>query len=176
VTNTSAGSLSSGLNLQTGSLSVTGTVPIVANTTTTTTNSAATNLTISASVSFAIVAPSGDTKISSAETALESAKKTLEQTKQTAKLDVRQKYNDAKLTVAKLNLAKTTLANAEQSFATAKARFDAGLNTPNELEQSRINVLQAGRDLEQATLNQVLSAYRLENAIGTLNILPGGNL
>ncbi len=175
VTNSSAGSLSSGLNLQTGSLSVTGTVPIVANTTTTTT-SAASNLTISASVSFAIIAPSADAKISSAETTLESAKKTLEQTKQTAKLDVRQKYNDAKLTFAKLNLAKTTLSNAEKSFETAKARFDAGLSAPNDLEQSRINVLQAGRDLELAVFNQVLSAYRLDNAIGTLNILPGGNL
>jgi outer membrane protein len=175
VTNTSAGSLSSGLNLQTGSLSVTGTVPIVANTTTTTT-SAASNLTISASVSFAIVAPSADTKISSAETTLESAKKTLEQTKQTAKLDVRQKYNDAKLTLAKLNLAKTTSSNAEKSFETAKARFDAGLSAPNDLEQSRINVLQAERDLELAVVNQVLSAYRLDNAIGSLNILPGGNL
>ena len=123
-----------------------------------------------------LIAPSADAKISSAETTLESAKKTLEQTKQTAKLDVRQKYNDAKLTFAKLNLAKTTLSNAEKSFETAKARFDAGLSAPNDLEQSRINVLQAGRDLELAVFNQVLSAYRLDNAIGTLNILPGGNL
>jgi outer membrane protein len=176
VTNTSAGSLSSGLNLQTGSLSVTGTVPIVANTTTTTGSSAASNLTISASVSFAIVAPSGDTKISSAETTLESAKKTLAQTKQTARLDVRQKFNDAKLTVAKLNLAKTTSSNAKSGFETAKARFEAGLNTPNDLEQSRIAVLQSERDLEQAVINQVLAAYRLENAVGALNIIPGGNL
>ncbi len=174
VTSTSAGSLSSGLNLQTGSLSVTGTVPIVANTTIT--PSAASNLTISASVSFPIVAPSGDLRISSAETTLESAKKTLEQTKQSARLDVRQKYNDAKLTIAKLNLAKTTLANAKSSFETAKARFEAGLNTPNDLEQSRIAVLQTERDFEQAVVNQVLAAYRLENAIGSLNILPGGNL
>ena len=176
VTNTGAGSLSSGLNLQTGSLSVTGTVPIVANTGTNTGTSAASNLTISASVSIPIIAPSGDTKISSAETSLMSAKKTLEQTKQTAKLDVRQKYNDAKLTLAKLNLAKTTSANAKSSFETAKARFEAGLNTSNDLEQSRIGVLQAERDLEQAVINQVLAAYRLENAIGSLNILPGGNL
>ena len=176
VTNTGAGSLSSGLNLQTGSLSLTGTVPIVANTTTTTGSSAATNLTISASVSFAIVAPSGDTKISGAETSLETAKKTLEQTKQSAKLDVRQKYNDAKLSLAKLNLAKTTSANAKSSFETAKARFEAGLSAPNDLEQSRINVLQAERDLEQAVVNQALSAYRLDNAVNSLNILPGGNL
>ncbi len=178
VTNTGAGSLSSGLNLQTGSLSVTGTVPIVANTSanTTTGSSAASNLTVSASISFPIIAPSGDGKISSAETALESAKKTLEQTKQSAKLDIRQKYNDAKLTLAKLNLAKTTSANAKSGFETAKARFEAGLNTPNDLEQSRIAVLQAERDFEQAVVNQVLAAYRLENAIGTLNILPGGNL
>jgi outer membrane protein len=176
VTNTGAGSLSSGLNLQTGSLSVTGTVPIVANTTTTTGSSAASNLTISASVSFPIVAPSSDTKISSAETTLMSAKKSLEQIKQSAKLDVRQKYNDAKLTIAKLNLAKTTFSNAKSSFETAKARFEAGLSAPNDLEQSRIAVLQAERDLEQATLNQVLAAYRLENAIGSLNLFPGGNL
>ena len=176
VTNTGAGSLSSGLNLQTGSLSVTGTVPIVANTTTNTGSSAATNLTISASVSFAIVAPSGDTKISSMETSLETAKKTLEQTKQSAKLDVRQKYNDAKLSLAKLNLAKTTSANAKSSFETAKARFEAGLSAPNDLEQSRISVLQAERDLEQAVVNQALSAYRLDNAVNSLNILPGGNL
>ena len=176
MTNTGAGSLSSGLNLQTGSLSLTGTVPIVANTTTTTGSSAATNLTISASVSFAIVAPSGDTKISSMETSLETAKKTLEQTKQSAKLDVRQKYNDAKLSLAKLNLAKTSSANAKSSFETAKARFEAGLSAPNDLEQSRISVLQAERDLEQAVVNQALSAYRLDNAVNSLNILPGGNL
>jgi outer membrane protein len=176
VTNSSAGSLSSGLNLQTGSLSVTGTVPIVANTTTTTTSNAATNLTISASLSIPIVAPSADTKIASAEVSLESAKKSLEQTKQTSKLDVRQKYNDAKLSLAKLKLAKTTSSNANASFNTAKARFEAGLSTANELEQSRINLLQSERDLEQAVVNQVLAAYRLENALGSLNIFPGGNL
>ncbi len=178
VTNSSVGSLSSGLNLQTGALSVTGTVPLVANNTTTTTgaNTTGSNLTISASVSFPIIAPSGDTKISSAEVSLQSAKKSLEQTKLSAKLDVRQKYNNAKLAVAKLNLAKTTLSTSQKSFETAKARFDAGLSTSNDLEQSRINVLQANRDLEQATLNQVLAAYQLENAVGEINILPGGNL
>jgi outer membrane protein len=177
VTNSSVGGLSSGLNLQTGSLSVTGTVPVVANTPPTTgSSSTGSNLTFSASVSIPIVAPSADTKIGSAEISLASAKKSLEQTKQTAVLDVRQKLGDAKLAAAKLNLAKTTLANARASFDTTKARFDAGLNTPNELEQSRINVLQAERDLEQAVVNQVLAAYRFENAIGTLNIIPGGIL
>ncbi len=177
VSNSSVGSLSSGLNIQTGSFSLTGTVPIIANNPITNGGtSTGSNLTISASVSIPIVAPSSDTKIASAEVSLESAKKSLEQIKQTATLDVRQKYNDAKLTLAKLNLAKTTLANARASFETAKARFNAGLSTQNELEQSRINTLQAERDLEQATINQVLAVYRLEYAIGELNILPGGNL
>ncbi len=176
VTNSSVGGISSGLNLQTGSLSVTGTVPVVANTTTTGSNTTGSNLTISASVSIPIIAPSGDTKISSAEVSLQSAKKSLEQTKLSAKLDVRQKYNNAKLAVAKLNLAKTTLSTSQKSFETTKARFDAGLSTSNDLEQSRINVLQANRDLEQATLNQDLAAYQLENAVGEINILPGGNL
>jgi outer membrane protein len=177
VTNSSVGGLSSGLNLQTGSLSVTGTVPVVANTGTNNGgSSAASNLTISASVSIPIVAPSADTKIGSAELSLTSAKKSLEQVKQTATLDVRQKLGDAKLALAKLSLAKTTLANARASFETAKARFDAGLSTPVELEQSRISILQAERDLEQATLNQVLAAYRLDNALGSLNIIPGGIL
>jgi outer membrane protein TolC len=165
------------LNLQTGNLSVTGTVPVVANTVSTPgSSSTGSNLTISASVSIPIVAPSADTRVASAEVSLASAKKSLEQVKQSAALDVRQKYNDAKLSVAKLNLAKTTLANARASFETAKARFDAGLSTPNELEQSRIGVLQAERDLEQAVVNQVLAAYRLDNAIGSLNIIPGGIL
>jgi outer membrane protein len=176
VTSSSAGSLSSGLNLQTGNLSVTGTVPVVANTNTNSGSSASNNLTISASVSIPIIAPSGDTKIASAEVSLASAKKSLEQIKQSAKLDVRQKYNDAKLALAKLNLSKTTLANLRLGFETAKAKFDAGLSTPNELEQSRINVLQSERDLEQAIVNQVLAAYRLDNAIGSLNIIPGGIL
>jgi outer membrane protein TolC len=173
VTQSGAGSLSSGLNLQTGSLSVTGTVPLVANTTTTTTTTG-TNLTISASISIPIVAPASDVKISSAQVTLESAKKSLEQTKQTATLDVRQKYNDAKLAISKLNLAKTTLNAANSSYVTAKARFDAGLSTPIDLEQNRINVLQAERDLEQAVVNQVLVAYRLENAVGALKLIPGG--
>ena len=172
VTQSGAGTLSSGLNLQTGSLSVTGTVPVVSNGGTTTTTGS--NLTISASISIPIVSPSGDTKISSSQTSLEIAKKSLEQTKQSAVLDVRQKYNDAKLTISKLNLAKTSLNAANSSYATAKARFDAGLSTQNELEQSRLNVSQAERDLEQAIVNQVLAAYRLENAVGVLNLIPGG--
>jgi outer membrane protein len=177
VTNSNVGSLSSGLNLQTGNLSLTGTVPVVVNNPTPNgSSSTGSNLTISASVSIPIVAPSADTRIASAEVSLSSAQKSLEQIKQSATLDVRQKYNDAKLTLAKLNLAKTTLTNALKSFETAKAKFDAGLSTPNELEQSRINILQSERDLEQATVNQVLAAYRLENAIGSLNIIPGGIL
>ena len=175
VTQSGAGTLSSGLNLQTGSLSVTGTVPVVSNGGTTTTTTTGSNLTISASISIPIVSPSGDTKISSSQTSLEIAKKSLEQTKQSAVLDVRQKYNDAKLTISKLNLAKTSFNAANSSYVTAKARFDAGLSTQNELEQSRLNVSQAERDLEQAIVNQVLAAYRLENAVGVLNLIPGGN-
>jgi outer membrane protein len=178
VAQSGAASLSSGLNLQTGSLSLTGTVPVVNNNASTSTGSTTTgtNLTLSASLSIPIVAPAGDVKTSSAEVSLAAAKKSLEQTRQTAILDVRQKYGDAKLAVGKLNLAKSSLKAANASDQTAKARFSAGLSTPNELEQSRIGVQQALRDLDQAVVNEVLATYRLEGALGITTVFTGGTL
>ena len=80
--------ISTSLNFQTGTASVTGTVPVTAN------SSNSTALSISVSASFPILAPASDAKINAAQTSLEVAKASLETTRRAAALDVLGRYSE----------------------------------------------------------------------------------
>jgi outer membrane protein TolC len=139
------------------------------------TNTQPTSVTVGASLSIPILSPSADAKITSAQTALSSATKSLESARVNAALDVRQKYNDAQLQVRKLENQKKILENARSTLETVKKRFSLGSVTALEVSTAENNVFAAQRDLEAQTATQVLSIYKLENAVGALEILKGVN-
>jgi outer membrane protein len=165
---------SAGINLQTGTASVNGSYPLVYPVDPGVNIPKATTFTLSASISLPIIAPSSDANIATAQTSLEAARTALESTRRSAVLDVRQKYNDAVTAKAKLGVFRAALQAAQQTFETAKTRNANGTNTAIDLETARIAARQAERDLESALVNQVLSVYRLQNALGTLKLVPQG--
>jgi outer membrane protein len=165
---------SAGINIQSGMASVNTSYPLVYPADPNVNIPKATTFTLSASISLPIIAPSSDANISTAQTSLEAARAALESTRRSAVLDLRQKYNDAVTAKARLGVFRAALQAAQQTFETAKTRNANGTNTALDLETARIAVRQAERDLETGMVNQVLSVYRLQNALGTLKLVPQG--
>ena len=156
----SGASLNTSLNLQTGSLSVGGSYQPP------TTASTGTTISISASISLPVIAPTGDARITSAQTALNSAKQNLERSKKNAELDVRQKYSETQNATRRIELSKKALENAKNAFTTTQTRVNAGSQTKNDLETSRLAMQQAERDLENTIVTAYTTWLRLENSLG----------
>jgi outer membrane protein TolC len=128
--------------------------------------------TLGLSISLPILAPASDARINSANTALDLARKALESAHKSAELDVRGRYLEASTATARLKVQQLGLDNATQALATAQARRQAGLNTALDVQQAEVNVRQAQRDLEATTATQMLAVYRLLGAIGAFEQLP----
>ena len=156
----SGASLNTSLNLQSGSLSVGGSYQPP------TTTSTGTTISISASISLPVVAPTSDARITSAQTAVSSAKQNLERSKKNAELDLRQKYGDTQNAIRRIDLSKKALENAKNALSTTQSRLNAGSLTKNDLENSRLAVQQAERDLENTIITAHTTWLRLENAVG----------
>ncbi len=156
----SGASLNTSLNLQTGSLSVGGSYQPP------TTASTGTTISLSASISLPVVSPTGDTRITSAQTALNSAKQNLERSKKSAELDIRQKYSETQNATRRIELSKKALENAKNAFTTTQTRVNAGSQTKNDLETSRLAMQQAERDLENTIVTAYTTWLRLENSLG----------
>ena len=158
-------SVSAGLNLQSGVVTSSASLPVVypalpAGVQTGTT------FTLSAQLSLPLLAPSSDARIASATASVESAKAGLESARRGADLDVRQRYNDALSAAARLGVAKIGVQNAKLALETAQTRFAAGLNTALDVESAKLSQRQSERDLESAVSLQVNAVYRLQNALG----------
>ena len=162
-------SLSAALNLS-GTAILTADYPIIQSQTT---GTQSTQLTLSATVSLPIIAPSADSRVASAETTLTLARQSLEIARKAAELDIRQRYTDAATAKARVQIARTGLATSTQALTTAQARNQAGLNTALDVEAARIARQQAERDLEQALVNLHIAALRLNNAMG-VELIGGG--
>ncbi len=156
----SGASLNTSLNLQTGSLSIGGSYQPP------TTPSTGTTISISASISLPVIAPTGDARITSAQTALNSAKQNLERSKKSAELDVRQKYSETQNATRRIELSKKAFDNAKNAFSTTQTRVNAGSQTKNDLETSRLAMQQAERDLENTIVTAYTAWLRLENSLG----------
>ncbi len=159
------------LNFKTGNAALNASSPAYTNPSTTGTYTS--SLTLGLSVSLPILAPSSDSAISSAQTAVDSAKLGLDSARRAAALDVRQRYLEAQTARARVEVSKVGLANANQSLETAKAKLTAGTGTALDVENARVNQLQAMRDLEVAQTQALLALLRLQNALG-VNLF-GGN-
>jgi outer membrane protein len=157
------GSLNSSLNFGTGSLSVSGSLPVVG---ASSTSATPTNLTVGVSVSIPITAPTADSKIETAKKNVESAKASLETTRRTARLDIQQKWSDALIQSRRTDVAQKTLENAKNSLETARQRLALGSQTALDVQNATLTMRQAARDLENQIATQHLAVMRLENALG----------
>jgi outer membrane protein len=156
----SGANLNSSLNLQSGQLSVGASYQPPTGT------SSGTVISLGASISLPILAPSNDSRIASNETALKTAKQTLERSRKSAELDVRSKYLDAQTAWRRVALSQKALENTQNVLATTQARVNAGAQTKTDLESSQLNVLQAERDLENVVGSAYVALLRLEAALG----------
>lgn len=162
-------SLSGSLNFQTGTTSLTGSVPVVQNGS----SSGGTGLNLSVSASFPVLGPSLDASVAAAQTALDAARSNLETTRRAAAIDVAQRLSTAQISTAQIRAAQSVIDTAQKTLETATARNKAGLNTAIDLEAARVNLLQAQASLETALAAQVTAVYQLQNALGSLNLVAG---
>ncbi|MCS7069277.1 MAG: TolC family protein [Meiothermus sp.] len=160
---TSAASLSAGLNLKSGTASLSGAVPLVQGSGGTV---QAQGWSLGLSLSVPIFDPVSDSRISTARTALQAAQQALETTRKAAELDVRQKYQNLQTARAAIAAARAGLNAANQSLRTAQARLQAGTGTSVDVQAAQLNQLQAQRNLEAALIQAQLAALALQNALG----------
>ena len=166
---TGGANISTSLNFQIGTASVTGTLPVTA------TLSNSTALSISVSASFPILAPSSDAKINAARTGLEVAKASLETTRRAAALDILGRYSEMMTARSRVKVAVSALETAQKTLETTAARNQAGLNTALEVQQSTLNLAQANRDLENSSTNAMISTYKLQIATGLFALVSQGD-
>jgi outer membrane protein len=162
VNGTDAG-VSTGLNLQTGALSVTGntqTSSAAAN------GPAGTTLTLSASLNLPLIAPSSDAQIGAAQTNLVNAQAALERSRKSAELDVRQKYADLQNALKRIELNQRAVQNTQSALQTAEARLKAGSATKIDADTARLNLQTSRKDLETAIVNALLADLKWRNALG----------
>ncbi len=160
-------SVTGSLNVQSGTASVSASLPVVQSPAPV---SPVSGFSLSLSVSLPVLAPSTDAGIRSAESALESAKAALETAKRSADLDVRQRSSEASIATARVETARLGVQSARLALETAKARNGAGLNTALDVRTAEQAVAQSERDFESAVSTQYTAVLRLQNALGSLSL------
>ncbi len=133
-----------------------------------------TQLSIGASVSIPLDAPSSDAAVGSARTALASAEAALAATRRSAALDIRQRYATWQAIEGSLAADRASLAASQQALATAQARLAAGLATALDVGDARVAYDQAQRSVESDQNAYYLALLQLRNALGELTATPGG--
>ncbi len=154
------------LNLGTGTIGVNGSyAPTTSN---------ATATTISLQISIPLVAPSNDARIDTAQVSLNAAKLNLENAENTAALDIESKYYEYLAIAAQQEVAKANLSTAQRRTTDTQARLEAGLTNTLELEQAKLQEAQATREVQNASNQTVLAAYRLSSSLKPveLNKIP----
>lgn len=168
-----ATSVSAGLNFKSGTVSLSGAVPIVQGTGGTPQPQ---GWNVGLSLSVPIFDPVSDSRINSTQTTLQATRQALETTRKAAELDVRQKYQSLQTAKASIAAARAGLNAANQSLRTAQARLQAGTGTTVDVQAAQVSQLQAQRNLESALAQAQLAALALQNALGTdLTTGLGGN-
>jgi outer membrane protein len=131
--------------------------------------SVGTRISFGANIAIPIIAPSSDTKISSAENQLALAQHNLETARINAELDVRTQYAAAQAAVAQVDVARAGLLSAQEKNANAEKRLTAGLGTTIERETAKLANTQAERDLEFARINTVSAIVRFVASLAPIN-------
>jgi outer membrane protein len=150
------------LNLATGTLGVNGAYS--PNT------SAATSTTISVQITIPILAPSNDARIETAEAALNAAKLNLEQLENNAVLDIQNRYDELQIAILQQDIANANLEVAKQRETDTQARLTAGLTNTLDLEQAKLQLNQATREVQNAKNQTVLANNRFLTSIRPLEL------
>ncbi|ADD29721.1 outer membrane efflux protein [Meiothermus ruber DSM 1279] len=158
----SGSTLSAGLNLKSGTASLSAALPVGQATSSTLSQGYSLGL----SLSVPIFDPVSDSSIRTAQTALQAARQALETARRAAELDVRQKYQNLQTAQAAIAAARAALNTANQNLRTAQARLQAGTGTSVEVQAAQVSQLQAQRNLEAALIQAQLAALALQNALG----------
>lgn len=156
-------SISAGLDFKSGTAGLSASVPVVSSSSS---GNTANVLSLGLSVSFPLLAPSGDASIRSSQTALSAAQLALQSAQRAAELDVRQKYQQAQTALAQVGIAQAALTTANQTLKTAQAKLAAGTGTAVDVQQAQVNVQQAQVNLDSAIINAQTAAIALQNALG----------
>jgi outer membrane protein len=134
-----------------------------------------TSLTLGASISLPILAPTKEAELGLAQRNLELAKQMLDTIKRNAALEIRQRHSEFVLALQRIELTRLAQRLNLQLLETSRARFEAGLVIALELEVAQGVVLQGNRDLEVALINAHSAELRLSNALGNLTPVSNGN-
>jgi outer membrane protein len=124
---------------------------------------------LGANIAIPIIAPSNDTKISSAENQLALAQHNLETIRINAELDVRTQHAAAQAALAQVEVARAGLLSAQEKNANAEKRLAAGLGTAIDREVAKLAHAQAERDLEFSRINAVSAAVRFVASLAPIN-------
>ncbi len=162
-------SVSAGLDFQKGVLSGTASYPVAPGTAAT-----STQLSVGVSVSIPLDAPSASAAVRSARTAVQSAQAALAATRSAAELDIRQRYASWQGARATLSADQASESAAKQSLDTVKAQLDAGLATSLDVGAAQVAYQQAQRTVESDQNALYLALLQLRNALGELQVPPGG--
>jgi outer membrane protein len=133
------------------------------------TTSVGSRVSVGANIAIPIIAPSNDTKISSAENQLALARHNLETTRINAELDVRTQHAAAQAALAQVEVARAGLRSAQEKNANAEKRLTAGLGTVIDRETAKLANAQAERDLEFARINAVSAVVRFVASLAPIN-------
>lgn len=162
--------VNAGLDLQKGVLSGTASYPLAGSGA-----PVATQLSVGASLSIPLDAPSSSVAVRSARTSVQSAQAALASTRQAAELDIRQRYASWQGAQAALAADRASEAAAKQALAAAQARHAAGLATSLDVGDAALAYRQAQRTVESDRNALYLALLQLRNALGELQLPPGGS-
>lgn len=177
VSNSNYGRVSSALDVKNGALSLSGTANLLSGsnlTSSTGTPVAGTVVTVSASISLPIIAPSGDAAVNSAQAGLRTAQLALSAARLNAELAVRGAVASVSNAQAALAGAQAAAASAGQALATAQARLRAGTGTSLDVSSASLASAKATRDLEAADWSLISSILGEYAATGTFVLTPQG--
>jgi outer membrane protein len=133
------------------------------------TTSIGSRVSLGANIAIPIIAPSNDTKISSAENQLALAQHNLETVRINAELDVRTQHAAAQAALSQAEVARAGVLSAQEKAANAEKRLTAGLGTAIDRETAKLANAQAERDLEFARINAVSAVVRFVASLAPIN-------
>ncbi|WP_075835937.1 TolC family protein, partial [Deinococcus marmoris] len=124
---------------------------------------------LSLSGTYTLLGGAGAGELAQASQGVQQAQLGLSSARQGVDLDVRTRLSDYQDEVGGLTSLQTALTRAQTAFASARARVDAGLATPLDIEQAALGVTQAQNAIDAQAAAVELAALQLLQATGELD-------
>jgi outer membrane protein len=127
---------------------------------------AGTSLTLQASISLPLLAPSNTARLELAQTNLELAQANLDNAQRNAELEVRRAHLGLENAIFQIGVAERGVVLSERKLLDTQIRLQNGLALPLEVDAAALGVDQAARDLVAAKVAALLAFLQLEVAMG----------